>query len=199
MKWIGLLVYWATAIGLVLWVAVQCARAEPVAARQYRTEVIREARAVWGLDAPIAVMAGQVEQESAWRPDVCSPYACGLTQFTPATATWIDELYALGGADVFNPSWAIRAMVRYDYHLFNAVEGATERDRWSFALASYNGGLGMLRREMRLCVAPCDATRWADVAPRRVRAAWAWRENRGYIDVIIGRRQYAYTHWGRTV
>jgi soluble lytic murein transglycosylase-like protein len=201
-KWIGLAFYWTCLAGIILFVAVQCAYAEPVAARQYRNEVVREARLVWGLDAPVAVFGGQIEQESGWRPDVCSPYACGLTQFTPATAAWISDLYKLGRADVFNPSWAIRAMVRYDRLLFNQFAGDTERDRWSFALSGYNGGPGMLNREKRLCAMKndCNAQVWVNnVAPMRVRATWAWRENRTYVETILGRRQHTYAGWGRTV
>jgi membrane-bound lytic murein transglycosylase MltF len=197
-----LLAYWAALVGVIMLVAVQCAYAEPVAARQFRNEVIREARAVWGLNAPVAVMAGQVEQESGWRPYVCSPYACGLTQFTPATADWIGGLYdSVGKADVFNPSWAIRAMVRYDFLLHSQNKSAaTERDRWSFTLSSYNGGAGMLNRERRLCVAPCNAQVWNNnVAPLRVRATWAHKENRSYVATIIDRRQYTYVSWGGTV
>jgi soluble lytic murein transglycosylase-like protein len=185
-------------IGYVIGCAITVANAEPVAARQYRNEVIREARAVWGLNAPVAVMAGQVEQESGWRPDVCSPYACGLTQFTPATATWISGLYSeLAGSDVFNPSWAIRALVRYDFRLYGATRAATDMDKWSFALSAYNGGLGTLRRELSLCTMSCDT--WAGVSPLRARAIWAHKENRSYVSTILERRQFTYAGWGSTV
>ena len=188
---------------LVLLSLVVASRAEPTAARQYRNEVIREARAVWGLNAPVAVMGGQIEQESGWRPDVCSPYACGLTQFTPSTAKWISGLYSeLAGGDVFNPSWAIRALVRYDQRLYRAAaSAATERDRWAFTLSAYNGGLGALQREIRLCSmkSDCDPTKWEkNVEQQNARAAWAWRENRGY-PVAIFRRQLGYASWGGTV
>ena len=41
----------------------------PQAAQQYRPLLVRTAHAFWGLDAPVAVFAAQVHQESAWRPD----------------------------------------------------------------------------------------------------------------------------------
>ena len=199
-KWFLLWVAAWFVVGVIIGIA---AYAEPLAARQYRNELTREARAVWGLTAPVATMAGQIEQESGWRPDVCSPYACGLTQFTPATATWISGLYSnLAMTDVFNPSWAIRALVRYDHLLHRGFENtATERDRWAFTLSSYNGGAGNLRREIRLCSARviCNPTKWANVSAINSRALWAFRENRGYVNTILDRRQFTYSHWGPTV
>jgi len=200
----GFVAYYVILIALIVWVAVTYARAEPLAARQYRADLTREAHAHWGLDAPIALLAGQVEQESAWRPNVCSPYACGLAQFTSGTATWISARYGnlLGGANVFNPQWALRALVIYDRDLYRArATAATDRDRWAFTLSSYNGGAGNLNREIAKCRAlpPCDPSRWeGHVDGQSARADWAYRENRGYPRAIF-RRQLAYTHWGRTV
>ena len=64
----------AAAVGLVLACAllsfVLPARAQvPQAAQQHRALLVRTAHAAWGLDAPVAVFAAQVHQESAWRPD----------------------------------------------------------------------------------------------------------------------------------
>jgi len=67
----------AAAVGLVLACAllsfVLPARAQaPQAAQQHRALLVRTAHAAWGLDAPVAVFAAQVHQESAWRPDAVS-------------------------------------------------------------------------------------------------------------------------------
>ena len=195
--------YWLAFLFLVGFV-IGVARAEPLAARQYRNDLIREARAVWGLTAPIALFAGQIEQESAWRPNVCSPYACGLTQFTKDTAEWIAGRYGdLSSGDRFNPQWAMRAMVRYDHYLYAMVPAAAEaRDRFAFVLSGYNGGLGNLRRDIAICMRTpgCDALRWfGHVELYSNRAAWAFKENRGYPRVILDRRQFTYSHWGPTV
>jgi len=118
----------------------------PVGAQAYRRILIGESRMVWGLNAPAPVFAGQVHQESRWRPDARSPAgAQGLTQFMPATSKWIGQVYpdALGDVKPFSPSWAIRAMVRYDHWLYERIKHAKQEcDRMRFALASYNGGLG---------------------------------------------------------
>ncbi len=59
-------------------------------------------------------------QESAWQPMVRSPVgAQGMAQFMPATATWISQLYPqLRENKPYNPTWAIRALVQYDQHLW---------------------------------------------------------------------------------
>lgn len=88
----------------------------PRASLQWRNEVIRTAREIWGLNAPVADFAGQLHQESGWAPDALSPAgAQGMAQFMPATAKWVSQLYpALRENKPFNPAWAIRALVQYD-------------------------------------------------------------------------------------
>ena len=57
----------------------------PRAAERHRAELIRVSRAVWGLEAPVAVFAAQVHTESWWRNGTVSPAgAQGLAQFLPA-------------------------------------------------------------------------------------------------------------------
>lgn len=170
------------------------------AARQYQRELIRAARHVWGLEAPIATFGAQIHQESAWRPAARSPYADGLAQFTPATADWISGVYAaeLGPAQPFNPTWALRALVRYDRHLWQANHGATACDRWAFTLAAYNGGQGWINRDRRLAAANgADPERWwKNVELYSPRARWAFEENRGYPRRILLVLQPAYSGWG---
>jgi soluble lytic murein transglycosylase-like protein len=180
-----------------------CAADIPRAAFQYRDDLIRAARFVWGLEAPTATMAAQVHQESAWRERAQSSYAAGLAQFTPATAEWISGVYRgeLADPDPFNPGWALRALVRYDRHLWErAGYAATDCDRWAFALAGYNGGAGWINRERRVTAAMnLDAARWWEhVETQCVRADWACRENREYPRRILYRHQplYVAAGWG---
>ena len=44
----------------------------PTQAERYRALLIREARVVWGMDAPVATFAAQIHQESMWRADAVS-------------------------------------------------------------------------------------------------------------------------------
>lgn len=168
----------------------------PDRAYKYRSFLIRQAHFEYGLDAPIPMFAAQIHQESAWRPEVSSPYADGLTQFTPSTAKWIAEIYpSLGAADVFNPKWAIRAMLKYDKHLYNLLgDSYSECDRWAFTLSSYNGGYGWVKRDKRLALAAGDdPTRWWDhVEKYSNRADWAIEENREYPKRILYRNQQFY-------
>ncbi len=130
----------------------------PPAAEIYRRELIGEARFAFGLNAPIALLAGQISQESAWRPDVCSAYACGLSQFTARTAKWIAETHApLGPPAPLDPHWAIRAMVTYDKSLYDAVKPAkTDCDRWKFTLSDYNGGSNWRIKRQAMSPQPGD-------------------------------------------
>lgn len=60
----------------------------PVEARQYQRELTRNARAVWGLNAPVSTFAAQIHQESQWNARARSPVgAQGLAQFMPTTAS----------------------------------------------------------------------------------------------------------------
>lgn len=190
-------------LGLVLSCSLPAfAVAEPAASLPFKRAVIREMRWVWGLDAPTAVAAAQINQESRWRPKVCSAYACGLTQFTPATADWIKGAYpSLAGGQVFNPDWAIRALAIYDNHLYKLVKSSVECDRWAMTLAAYNGGLGWINRDVALCrrAQGCDpALWWGNVALHSKRASWAFKENRGYPFKILG-NQAQFSTWGRQV
>lgn len=83
----------------------------PPTSLQYRDELIRNARAEWGISAPVADFAAQLQQESGWRVDAKSPTgAVGMAQFMPATADWISHLIPeLSVNQPFNPSWAIYA------------------------------------------------------------------------------------------
>jgi soluble lytic murein transglycosylase-like protein len=161
----------------------------PSAAQQYRRDLTRNARMIWGLDAPVATFAAQIHQESAWRPDARSPYAHGLAQFTPATADWIGDLDpALAVADTGNPVWALRALVRYDAWLYARVPPSRNGcDRMALALRAYNGGLGWLRKEAATG-RPCEA----------FRSAANCRENLGYPQRILTRLEPIYVRagWG---
>lgn len=172
---------------------------------KYKSFFIRTAHYEFGLDAPVALLAGQVHQESAWRPDVDSPYASGLTQFTPSTAKWISEIYPdLGPNEVYNPKWSIRAMMRYDKHLFERLTFAKDScNQWAMTLSAYNGGYGWIKRDRKLAVADGkDGTVWWDnIEMHSGRAEWAYEENRGYPRRIIYRHQEIYVehNWGGPV
>lgn len=166
----------------------------------YRIKLTREVTSQFGLNAPVARFAAQIHQESGWRANARSPFAQGLTQFTPPTAEWIAQAYpALHPADPWDPQWAIRAQVTYMRHLLRQVApAATECDLWAFALSGYNGGAGWVRRDRRLAdAAGADPDRWfGHVELHTRRATWAREENRDYVRRILHRLEGAYLRAG---
>ena len=155
---------------------------------------------MWGIDAPVPVMAGQIHQESLWRKGARSRFAGGLAQFTPDTEAWIKTAYpqALAVGNAFDPRWAIRALVTYDHHLYQRIRAANDCERWAMTLSAYNGGLGWLQRDQRLAAQRgADPLRWwGNVERYSRRAKWAIAENRGYPRAIIYQHQALYRDWG---
>lgn len=173
----------------------------PTASLQHRADLIRNARAIAGMDAPIAMFAAQIHQESAWRINARSRVGAeGLAQFMPATAQWISEVVpALAAREPFNPSWALRALVTYDVWLYQRIRAANACERWAMALSSYNGGLGWIYRDQKLASSSgLDQLIWFGSVERvnAGRSAANWRENRDYPRVIIYRHQARYLSWG---
>ena len=172
----------------------------PAAARKFRPTLTREARLVWGLDAPIPMLAAQLHQESGWDPNARSAVgAGGLAQFMPSTAA--DYPDGSGRVDVYNPDWAIRAQSRYLRDLYARVSYPRECDRLGAALSAYNGGLGWHNRRQRTANDRGDPTDfWAGVRVINPGVTAAnQRENEEYPIKIIDRWQGRYGHWGRTV
>lgn len=175
----------------------------PEHAVTYRLRIEREAARNFGLDAPVARLAAQIHQESGWRSDAASPYAYGLTQFTPATARWLPTVCPeVGAVDVWDPSWSIRAQSCYMAWLYNRAGRVgpgnyTYCSRWAFALRAYNGGEGWLLRERKKAqAAGANANAWREVEGFRSRATWAHHENIGYPQRILLRLEPAYLNAG---
>lgn len=172
----------------------------PAAAQQYRSVLIRAARCEAGLDAPVAVFAAQVEQESGWRPEAVSPVgALGLGQFMPGTAKDLGRTRPdLGPASPTNPAWAIRAMVVYDLANLKRIQAASLCDAWALALMAYNGGLGWVWRDQAKAKSQgLDPGRGESVASVNAgRSLAAKRENTDYPRAILLKRQPKYLAWG---
>ncbi|HEY4294531.1 transglycosylase SLT domain-containing protein [Luteibacter sp.] len=191
----------AIAIGLGALNAAHATSIPSPAAEAWQRTVQREAHAVWGINAPVSAFGAQIEQESAWRSNARSPYAAGLAQFTTDTATDMARWYPeLGPSDPYDPRWAIRALVRYDYRLYSGITGARgDCDHWAMTLSAYNGGAGWLNRDRALCshVSGCDPSRWWGHVDRQTqRASWARAENRAYPSRILLTLQSPYAAAG---
>lgn len=207
---VAIILFWVSVTALIS----SATAAVPESCRQFQRHLTSEAYSVIGLNAPVSVLAAQIQQESGCRPGVSSPVgAQGLTQFMPATARDMALRYPrdLGPADPLNWRWAISAQVRYMRDLV-PTPWVTECDWWAAKLAAYNGGEGWLRRDQRICnaqttpdagnCAPCNDRVWFDhVELRSARAGWAYRENRAYprriLDLLTP--QYVTAGYGRGV
>jgi len=199
---------WRSRIPAKVWlvvVVIACVSAQvfaqvPAAAQQHRALLTRTAHAVWGLDAPIAVFAAQIHQESAWRPDAVSRVgAAGLAQFMPATSAWIATMDPqLANNQPFNPAWAMRAMVRYDLQLYqSAPTRYSPYDRMWVALRGYNGGPGHWQAEARASGVREPSREQVDAACGKARrAALHCKENLGYPSRILVVLQPRYASWG---
>lgn len=183
----------------------------PAACYQYQRALTAEAYNAFGLDAPVATLAGQMHQESACNPKARSRVgAAGLGQFMPATAADMAKRYPrqLAPADPFSPAWSIRALVTYNLELMRATRplaGAelSECARWWFTLRHYNGGRGWTERDRRLAASkganPDDPLA---VEPFNAgRSPANHHENTTYPRRIILRHgpRYAAHAWGRAV
>ena len=191
------------AVGLLaLSVAFAPAGAQvPPEAARYRLTLVREAQRAWGLDAPIAALAAQVHQESSWKPEAVSRVgARGLAQFMPATAVWWCEREGISKTDCLphNPTWALRALVGYDLHLYGrAPPRMSPYDRLWLALRGYNGGEGHWQAEARTTGLAAPTRAQIDAACGRARrAALHCTENLGYPRRILITLQPRYAAWG---
>lgn len=148
----------------------------------------------FGLNAPIALLAAQIYQESRCKPNAASKYAKGLTQFTPATWSDMKRWYPsyLKKCSIWNANCSLRAMVLYNRRLYKAIkETADNCNHWAMTLSAYNGGLVWVNRDRRLAKKHGrNPTLWFRHTERHTkRANWAKKENRHYVKVILGKHQ----------
>lgn len=179
-----------------------CAAQIPPAALKYRADLTREAHFVLGLSAPIDLLAGQIQQESGWRPGITAwDNGRGLAQFMDPTAKWVAERYQdLGTPQPYNPLWAIRAMVRLDAYNAGRVAAVTDCDRWGAALKGYNAGLGYVLRAQKRSEVP--GLWFGQRAAEQINAgqnAKNFEYSRLYPRWIIYKHAPKYAAWGRGV
>ena len=176
-----------------------CAETMPRAAVKYRAELTRIARAEWGLDAPVAVFAAQVHQESGWRPQAVSRVgAQGMAQFMPATSRWWCGIKGVKNCAPNNPTWALRALVGYDRWLWQRLPAAAADERLAMTLAAYNGGLSWVQRDRALAVKSGDpGARWfGDIERHNAgRSPANFAENRAYPRRILHALRPLYAAW----
>ena len=138
-------------------------------------------------------LCAQVRQESQWKPTAVSPAnARGLTQFMRPTWGDIGPLVDCPDfEEAFDPACSLAAQRRYMATLLRSriAVGESPDTRWEFAYASYNAGLGWIRKERRLCSGPlhpgCDPRSWTGhVATTCLRNKSSCHETRTYVERI---------------
>lgn len=204
MSWTRKAIWFLAGIAIVVLLAVCAHSADardaltvriPATSLQYRHALEQSAGERFGLNAPVARLAAQLQQESGWNPKARSPYAEGLAQFTPPTAQWLPEICpSIGAPDPWDPGWSIRAQTCYDAWLYSRAPGDGDCARWAMTLSAYNGGEAARDRERTLAErAGADPGLWFhQVADFRSRSMPAWRENRQYVWRILTVLEPAY-------
>ncbi len=158
----------------------------PTNAKKYIPILKEEAATFWPASPLPSAMAAQVEQEtciSIKYPECWSPLAelktarergVGLGQITRTAhfdalaelkARYPTELkeWSWNTAALYDPHLQLRGLVLMDHHDYDVtLLAATEYDRLAFTLAAYNGGLGGVLSDRKLCggTEDCDSTRW---------------------------------------
>lgn len=211
--------------------AASAAEFLPAGALTYAPLLAEKQQAIWPQAPEPWTLAGLVEQESCvslhsprcWNPraelKTAREYGFGFGQITVA--------YNAGGSERFNKFKELKAQYaalsrwrwedRYDpgYQLAAVVEmtrslwrrappAADTQAHWAFTLAGYNGGLGALLQDRRLCAnSPgCDPARWfgniethslKSRVPQPAYGGQSWFSiNRGYVRNVLKLRRAKY-------
>lgn len=203
----------------------------PPGAVRYGPMLVDRQRTLWS-DAPAPwTLAGLIEQESCvslksprcWNPraelKTYREYGFGFGQITIAYNADRSERFnefaelrrkyaSLAGwqwAQRYDPSFQLTAVVEMTHALWRQVPpAATEDDRWAFTDSSYNGGLGSLLQDRRVCASSigCDPQRWfgniethslKSRAPQRAYGGQSWFSiNRGHVRQVLKQRRDKY-------
>jgi soluble lytic murein transglycosylase-like protein len=186
---------------LLVMAALLCRCAPPAYAAdpcdRYRATLTREAQAVFGIGAPVPALAGQLLQESTCRADITAwDNGRGIAQFMDPTAEQVSRTFPeLGVPDPYNPTWAIRALVRYDNWLIARVKGINACERWGGGLKGYNAGPGYVQRAQRQSPTPgvwFGATEYINAG----QSAKNFQYSRQYPRTILFTHQRRYLSWG---
>lgn len=202
----------------------------PANAKLYLPMLRAEQQAWWAQMPMPSALAAQVEQETCvslkskrcWSPRAelrtSRERGVGLGQITrTAHFDALGEMVAsnktaLAGwgwdsASLYDPRYQLRALVLKDKQGWNVVRGAaTNRDRLAFTFASYNGGIGGVMSDRKLCQATkgCNQAVWfGHVERTSLKAKVAvsgygksfFEVNREYVRNVLVDRRPRYAAW----
>ncbi len=149
----------------------------------YKPQFIKAVTVIWLDMARPAILAGQIEQETCirldhikcWNPtaklETSREYGFGFGQLTITKKfNAFEEVKSLEPRlkgwkwdDRFNAQnqlYGVVSMMKRNYGIFKNVEG--NKERYAFALASYNGGIGGIQADQKLCskTRGCNPKKW---------------------------------------
>lgn len=149
----------------------------------HREVLVKTIDSSWPTITMPSVVAGLIEQETCyslthskcWSPhaklETSREYGFGLGQLTVTSRfNAFEEVKGLDSRlkqwqwnDRFNPEFqmlAILAMLKRNFNVFKDAE--KEYDQYAFALASYNGGVGGIQADKRICANTpnCNSRLW---------------------------------------
>ncbi len=216
-------------IGVLLFMMTSLAKADevPARAREYIPVLKQEQVAQWPAMPHPAVLAAQVEQETCpslkhrmcWNPRAelrtSRERGVGLGQITKTDRfDALAEIRAASGGkldgwawereSIYDPRFQLRALVLKDLQTWKALPGwANDSERLRATLAGYNGGIGGVLSDRKVCAATpgCDPTRWVGHVEHTSRKAKVvasgygqsfFQINRSYVSNITGPRVVKY-------
>lgn len=151
------------------------------------TQMARTQGKRFGVDT--ALVLGVMTQESGFNANAVSHAgAQGLMQIMPSTLSYIKERSGLPISSAFDPEDNVSAGTWYLRSLYDELSDVAESQRWQMALASYNGGIGRVRRAMdKISYATGQAPgtiTWAEVSP------YMPSETRNYVPAVMSHTAY---------
>ena len=201
----------------------------PSNAKLYLPMLKAEQQAYWADMSLPSALGAQIEQETCsslkskrcWSPRVelrtSRERGVGLGQITKtARFDALSEVVAsnrqaLAGwgweSNLYDPKYQLRALVLKDKQGWSVMHGtASDSDRLAFTFASYNGGIGGVMSDRKMCQAirGCDSGRWfGNVEHTSLKAKKAvagygvsfFQVNRDYVRNVMVVRRARYAHY----
>jgi len=198
----------------------------PDRATEHITTLSAEIRDHWPGVPMSSALGAQVEQETCyslrhskcWSPraelKTSREYGFGLGQLTVTSR--FDNFAAARGLhqslrdwqweDRYDPGRQLRTMVLMDRAAYGRLQAVDEYERLAMALSAYNGGLGGVLADRRLCASidGCDPDQWfGHVAEHSLKAKTASKGygksffaiNREYVRNVLYTRRGRYVDW----
>lgn len=203
----------------------------PAGATKYAPILVEKQHLRWPTAPEPWTLAGLIEQETCsslrnsrcWNPHeelkTYREYGFGLGQVTIAYNSDHSErfneftelqkkyvsLHSWTWENRYDPGYQLTAVIEMNLALWNKIPPAANDDaRWAFTLVSYNGGLGALLQDRRLCANSygCDNTLWFDNiethslksrAPQKAYGGQSWYSiTRSYVRNVLTVRRAKY-------